>query len=366
MPDGVRPEDIARLRREIEHESRSSLELLLEGHDETGDANNDLGFLRYGARVNARVGPDTSLHLFVRRTPYSTQENVIEESGLSFGVGARSKPSERIEYRWELGGTRFSSDAWSVTGLLGVTLHPRDGLSYTLSAGRSNVEESMLSAVGLRPALGPFAGERVGPVADTRASAGLAWQPLGQLDLVAEAAAGVRSGSHVGSNGFVRLGGGPGWNAVTRGPDSAVSLVRLGAWIEYFAFADDRLGYGGASVVGVDGRPLPAAAIGGDGISPEPSPSNPGVGGYFSPANFLSAVARIELRGRPQPSFEYRVSGALGQQSFTGSEARRAAGLAATVTLNRQGRVSFPLSYAWDDYGPFKQQSFQARLVLLF
>jgi hypothetical protein len=153
---------------------------------------------------------------------------------------------------------------------------------------------------------------------------------------------------------------------VARSPESPLSLLRLGAWLEYFAFADDRLGYGGVSLIDSQGRPVSPEALGSDGISPEPSPTNPGVGGYFSPSSFFGALLRLEMRGRPSATVEYSLSGSLGTQSFTGSDRSRAAGIAASLTLNRGGRVSLPLAFHWDDYGPFTQYLFQARLVLLF
>ena len=111
---------------------------------------------------------------------------------------------------------------------------------------------------------------------------------------------------------------------------------------------------------------MPPEALGSDGISPTPSSTNPGVGGYFSPPRFFGALGRVEMRGRPSPSVEYSVSGSLGTQSFTGSERSSAKGIAASLTLNRAGRASVPISFRWDDYGPFTQYLFQVRLVLLF
>jgi hypothetical protein len=365
-PRPVTSEEIARLRAEIEHETRSSVELLFDQHGESGDVNNELSFLRYGVRFNVKRGSDTTFHLSVRRTPYAMQGDVIKESGLSFALGARSKRPEGSEYQWELGGTRFSNDTWDLTGLLSVTRQASDQLRYTVGASRSHVEDSMLSVAGLLPTVGPFAGERVGAVTDNRGTVGLAWQLPSQFDVVGEVALGARIGSQVGTNAFVRAGGGPGWNVVARDPENAVSFVRLGGWVEYFAFADDRLGYGGVSLIDRRGRPVPPEALGSDGIPPEPSPTNPGVGGYFSPARFVGALARLEMRGRPSPSVEYSLSGSLGTQSFTGSDRSRAAGVAASLTLNRGGRVSLPLAFHWDDYGPFTQHLFQARLVLLF
>ena len=365
-PEPVAPEEIAKLRREIEHETRSSVELLFDGYGEDGDVNNELSFLRYGARLNVRRGSGTTFHLSVRNTPYSMQDDVIQESGLSFALGARAKRSERVEYQWELGATRFSNDAWSVTGLLAVTVQANDTVRYTIGASRSNIEESMLSAAGLLPVEGPFAGDRVGTVTDNRATFGLSWQLAAQVDLVGEGALGARTGSHVGTNAFARAGGGPGWNAVARSPESPVSLVRLGAWLEYFTFADDRLGYGGASLIDSQGQPVLPEALGSDGISPEPSPENPGVGGYFSPSHFFGALVRLEMRGRPSDSVEYSLTGSLGTQSFAGSDQSSAAGVAASLTVNRGGRVSLPLAFRWDNYGPFTQYLFQARLVFLF
>ncbi len=365
-PRPVTPEEVAKLRREIEHETRSSLELLFDGHGEDGDVNNELSFLRYGARLNLKRGSGTTFHLSVRHTPYAMQDDVIRESGLSFALGAASKRSERVEYQWELAATRFSNDAWSVTGLASVSVQASDGFRYTIGASRSNVEESMLSAVGLLPVEGPFAGARVGTVTDNRATVALSWQLPSQLDVIGQAALGARTGSNVGTNAFARAGGGPGWNAVARSPESPVSLVRLGAWFEYFGFSDDRLGYGGASLIDSRGQPVPPEALGSDGIPPDPSSTNPGVGGYFSPASFFGALLRLEMRGRPSASVEYSLSGSLGTQSFTGSDRRGAAGVAASLTLNRGGRVSLPLAFHWDDYGPFTQYLFQARLVVLF
>lgn len=365
-PKPVTPEEIARLRSEIEHETRSSVEVLFDGHGESGDINNELTFLRYGVRLNLKHGSDATFHFSVRNTPYALQNDAIQESGLSFALGARSKRSERLEYQWELGGTHFSNEAWSVTGAVSVAVQASEKVRYTFGASRSNVEESMLSAVGLRPTEGPFAGDRVGPVTDNRATFALSWRLPAQLDVVGEAALGARTGSHVGTNAFGRAGGGPGWNAVARSPESPISLVRVGAWFEYFAFAEDRLGYGGVSLIDSQGRPVPPDALGSDGISPEPSSTNPGVGGYFSPSRFFGALARLEMRGRPSPSVEYSVSGSFGTQSFTGSNRSSAKGVAASLTLNRAGRVSVPISYRWDDYGPFTQYLFQVRLVLLF
>jgi hypothetical protein len=220
--------------------------------------------------------------------------------------------------------------------------------------------------VGLEPVVGPFAGERVGGVTDNRLSAGGTWQLATRLDLVAEGAVGVYTGSNVGSNFFKRLGGGPGWNAIARAPDEPLGLLRIGAWFEYFGFEEDRSGYGGASLVSSRNQNVPVAALGSDRIPPEPDPPQPGVGGYFSPERFTSVVGRVELRGRASPKLDYNVTAFLGTQSYTGAESSSAGGVNATLSLRLGERVSLPLSYTWDNYGPFQQQSLKARIAFLY
>ena len=219
-PGPSHPTRSRKLRREIEHETRSSLELLFDGHGEDGDVNNraELPSLRRAAQREARLrhdlpplGPADALHDAGRRDPRVRAE-------LRAGR-PRSNRSERVDYEWELGATRFSNDAWSVTGLVWVE---RAGQRQVpLHDGRQPFDRRGVHAVGrgLLPVEGPFAGDRVGSVTDNRrrsASRGgcrrsstssprRRWEPA--------------SGSNVGTNAFARAGGGPGWNAVARSPD---------------------------------------------------------------------------------------------------------------------------------------------------
>src|SRR5262249_6430674 len=267
-PKPVTPEEIQRLRREIERQTRSSLEALFDGHTENGDLNNELRYLRVGARLDLKRGSTRSFQITARYTSYTTQDDVVQESGASLVLGARNRPSDRLEYEWELGALHFSNETWNGTGRARVAVHASDSFRYSVGASRSLVEESMLSAVGLFPVVGPFAGSKVGAVTDNRLSGGLTWQFRSRFDLVAEAAAGVYSGSNVGSNFFKRAGGGPGWNAIARAPEEPVSFLRLGAWFEYFGFDEDRLGYGGASLLDARGQPVPLSEARSDRIPP--------------------------------------------------------------------------------------------------
>lgn len=365
-PKPVTSEEIERLRSEIEREARSSLEFLFDGHTETGGLNDKLSFLGLGVRLNLKRGSDTTLHAAARHTPYTTEGGVVEEWATSLSLGARTRRSERVQYEWEAGAVRFSNERWDAVGLLRVEVRSSERLRYSVGASRTLVEESMLSAVGLEPVLGPFAGERVGGVTDNRLGVGGTWQLPMRIDLVGEGAVGVYTGSNVGSNLFKRVGGGPGWNAIAKAPDEALSLLRVGAWFEYFGFDEDRFGYGGASLVSARNRQVPLSALGSDGIPPDPAPPHPGVGGYFSPERFTSVVGRVELRGRPSPDIDYSLTAFLGTQSYTGADRSSAGGVAAVVTLRAGERIVLPISYAWDNYGPFQQQALKARIGILF
>ncbi len=365
-PRPVTPEEIERLRREIERETRSSLELLFDGHTENGGLNDKLSYLHMGARLNLKRGSATTLHLTALYTPYTTSESVVQESGTGVSLGVSSRASERLDYEWELGALYLSDKTWNGTGRVKVAVRPSEAFRYSVGVSRSIVEQSMLSTVGLHPVLGPFAGSRVGAVTDNRLSAGGTWPLPLRFDIVAEGALGVYTGSHVGTNFFQRLGGGPAWNAIARAPDEPVSLLRLGVWFEYFGFAEDRLGYGGASLLDANGQPVPLSELGSDGIPPDPDPPHPGVGGYFSPHRFTSTVVRVELRGRGGPGVDYSLTAFLGGQTYTGSDRRAAGGVAAALTLRAGGRFSVPFTYSFDNYGPFTQQTLQARLVLHF
>lgn len=368
-PDRDRPvsrREIEALRREISEETRSSLTLRFDVHEETGDLNNELGFLRFGARFDLKWRPSTTVSLGARRTPYRTQDDAFRSTGTEVTLGLRRRDSPRREWQVEGAVARFGGRDWSVTGLAAATFHPSEALRWSVGLERTNVEESLLSVAGLRPLRGPFAGARVGGVYDNRLASSASYRLPARFDVYGEAAVGSRAGSEVERNVFVKAGGGLGYAALARAEDRPLSFLRVSLAVDYFGFDEDRLGYGGASLLDARYRPVPPEALGSDGISPVPSEGNPGVGGYFSPQSFVSRGFRVEARGRPKPKIDYGASVFLGRQSFTGVSPRRTVGVAASVRLRLSESLSLPVAYAWDDVGPFAQQSLVARLVMLF
>jgi hypothetical protein len=97
-----------------------------------------------------------------------------------------------------------------------------------------------------------------------------------------------------------------------------------------------------------------------------PAAGRPGVGGYFSPRNFVSGVFRGEAQGGSESTVSYRVTGFFGSQAFTGTSRHLANGFSGTVTFALTDRFSVPVTFMADNYGPFTQQSLYARLVVRF
>ena len=362
----VSSNEIEELKRQISDETQSNVEVLSEYHTETGDLNNRLDFWRFGARLNYKASSGTLFYFGGLHTPYRTRDSVVDAWGTNFTAGVKGKLSESVSTQIEVGGTRFSTNTTTINamGSLNFRASERSGLYVT--ASRSNVEESMLSAVGFRPVSGPFAGELVGRVMDNRFVVGGQTRLIGNLDLFGEGGAGIREGSNVASNFFKLASGGVGYNVFAASEEEPVSLFRVSYSANYYGFEENRLGFGGASLVTRTGRPIAPALLGSDGISPLPGATQAGIGGYFSPEHYLSNVIRADLQGRPNQGLRYRISGFVGGQNYTGSTNRLVSGFSANLTLRLNDTFSLPVGYLVDNFGPFTQQSAYVRLAVKF
>lgn len=362
----VSSQEIDQLKRQISDATQSNLELITDYHTESGDLNNRLDFWRFGARLNYRRSSGTLLYFSGIHTPYMTRDRVVDAWGSNFTAGVKAKLTEQIGTQIEVGGTRFSTNTTTINAMGSLSFHPSEHSSLYVTGSRSNVEESMLSAVGFRPATGPFAGQLVGRVMDNRVVFGGQSRLIGNLDLFGEVGAGNREGSNVDSNFFKVAGGGLGYNLMARSEHEPLSLLRVSYSLNYFGFDEDRLGFGGASLLARTGSRIDLALLGSDGIPPAPSSSRPGIGGYFSPQRYLSNIVRLDLQGCPDRNVDYRLSGFVGGQNYTGSSTRQASGFSANVTFRLSERFSLPVAYLVDNFGPFTQQSAFVRLVVKF
>jgi hypothetical protein len=360
----VSPREIDELRKKIEAETRSTLEVLLGAYRENGDLNNRLDLLRYGARLELKLRSGRTASIVAMRSEYATPEKLLQAQGTRVAVGLRSAPAEKVGRQVEVGLTRFSTGSTTVEGLASAAVRPVAAARLSLDASRTSVEESLLSATGVRPLLGPFAGALVGRVMENRAGLSGDWRLPHRLDLFGEGSIGNRQGPNVPSNFFKRALGGVGFNAITADEKRRLSFLRASASVFYFGFSDDRLGYGGASLLDRAYEPVPVDRLGSDRIPPVASDLGPAVGGYFSPRRFVSATGRIDARGRLAPSVDYNAYVFLGRQSYTGVEPRLAAGARGQLVLRLGGRLSAPLTVAWEDFGPFTRYHALASLMV--
>lgn len=358
----VTSQDIDALKQEISDSSTSSVEGIFNYHHETGDLNNRLDLLRYGGQVNYRVQGGTVLYVRGTGTSFLTTGRVFDEQGFNLTGGIRTSLSDAVDLQFEGGGSRFSNGGTTVNAMGTVRYKIEGGSELHFTGSRTNVEESLLSAAGVQPGTGPFANQIVGEVMDNRFVGGGVLKITHWLDLFGEGGGGQRTGQHIESNAFRVADGGAGVNVVSAPADSQVSLLRFSYNMDYLAFDKNLLGYGGASLLGPGG--LPVAVIGGDGVSPLATPGNPGLGGYFSPPDFLSQVGRVEVQGKASPGVDYHFSGFAGYQDFTGATNHKAAGVFGSVTLRLNDRFSLPITYVLDNFGPFVQQTLFVRLAV--
>jgi hypothetical protein len=333
----VRQQEIDRLKRQIDEDTLSGVEVITDYHTETGDVNNRLDWLRYGGKLNLKFGSSSVFQFTGTRTNYMPITDSFAQQGTNFTAGVRSSLSEYLDAHFEAGATRFSTDTTTINALASLTYNPSDKGRVYVTASRNNVEESLLSTTGVRPVGGPFAGQLVGRVMENRFVAGTSLRLDRGIDIFAEGGAGTRAGSNVPSNFFKTMGGGVGYGILSRSDDQPLSLVRAAYELNYFGFDDNRSGFAGAVV-----------------------------GGYFSPNNFVSNVARVEAKGAYGANLSYSASAFLGSQNYTGSPARLAKGLSGTVTMALTERVSLPVTYVIDNFGPFRQQTLLARLAVKF
>ena len=362
----VTPEEIERLKRQITEDTRSSIEALGEGHYESGDLNERLYFFRVGAGLNYKWRPSTRFYVNLVETRYLTQDADYNGWGTNLTFGLASALTDSLRIKAELGATYFSSmGTANVNGLASVSYSPTDPLTLYATASRTYVEESLLSTTGLRPRTGPFAHDLVGQVMETKGVAGATFKlPLG-FDVSAEGGGGVRDGHHVGVNPFGQARGIAGYNVISGPSEKPVSYLRLSYQLNYFGFADDRSGFGGASMLTADGQhTIRPEFLGSDGISPHPTANNPGVGGYFSPSYFVSNLLRVDMAGRLIEPLTYRVSVFGGIQNYTNTATQGAFGFSALAEYALNNRVSIPASIVFDNLGPFNQLTFLVRLVI--
>jgi hypothetical protein len=187
-------------------------------------------------------------------TSYLTVGDVLNEQGFDGTGGIRVSLSGAVEFQAEAGGTHFSTDSATVNASGTIRYKTSGGSALYATFSRSNVEESMLSTAGIRPSFGPFAGQLVGQVMDSRGVGGGLLRLTRRLAVSAEGGGGVRTGQNIDSNDFRRASAGAGLNIIAGPDESSLSLLRVCYGPEYFAFDENLFGFGGAVLTNSHGR----------------------------------------------------------------------------------------------------------------
>lgn len=351
----VTSREIEQLRRELSRETRTSVEGIFEYHTETGDINNRLDYLRYGAGVNYRINPSAKFHFRGAFTEYTPLGDLREHGG-NATVGLSTTLSEAAVVRAEVGATRFSTDASTVNAMGSFEYAPSANGSFFFRASRTNVEETLVSTTGVRPQQGPRSQELIGLVMDNRVAAGGRAVLLDRWDVFVEGGVGTRTGRNIESNPLRRATGGLGYSLIASPPEETVSLLRASYAVDYFGFSKDLFGFEGVSRTG-------GLMPGSDSGPVTWAPGRRGTGGYFSPARFISHTGRIEAKGQASRWFEYSLSGFAGAQEYTGTRQGAVYGATGTGVFHLNDRFSLPVSYLYDNIGPFRQQTLLVRLV---
>src|SRR6266699_1870241 len=89
----VTQQEIDRLKRQIDQDTRSSVEAIMDYQTESGDLNNRLDFFRYGGRLNLKLGSSAAFQFRGTRTDYLPIGNVFRQQGTNITAGFQTKLS---------------------------------------------------------------------------------------------------------------------------------------------------------------------------------------------------------------------------------------------------------------------------------
>ncbi|MFQ5719504.1 MAG: tetratricopeptide repeat protein [Acidobacteriota bacterium] len=180
----------------------------------------------------------------------------------------------------------FEEADGETTGDIALKFSPADRISIRVSASRSLLTDSRLAAAGER-----IGGVFYGPVVRDEISVGFSLRPARRWDTFVRLATGNHDGDNVADNDRDAIYGGFG-----RTFRPGRHQLRLGYDLTWLSYDLDLSGF-------------PPSDLGGDGIT------TPGVGGYFSPDDFLNQMGRIDVVWNLSGRFHVMYGGGAGRQS---------------------------------------------------
>ncbi len=294
---------------------RPAVQSVYTGHTEAGTVDEKLKFNRVSNQVTLYLSADTALNLTYEPTFYESGGDIESETRNLFGAGFTRQWTDRLRTSVWAGVADYSNGGGNpLFTNISLALRPNDAWQPTLRFDRYGVEESVLSASGLRPVVGVFANQLVGRVIRNEWTLQNVFRLPHQWVAQLNTAIGFDNGEQIEDNSFYKVEYQLGRSFLQRLTPTGSSRWYGNLEGKYWHFEDDRLNNGGAFLV-VKPFGLP---LGIDGVSPIPSATNPGTGGYFSPDHYWFNALRLGNRGQVwNQRLTYDLSAFLGYQDIS-------------------------------------------------
>lgn len=370
------PQDNAQeLRKEILMQIKPAVEPFFDLYHMSGNANAGKYF-KMGGNGYYYVKPNVRLIGTAATVEYRNVTDIVGTRGTILTGGVEGRLNDHLGFHGSAGYEFFSNDVDQNIVLAKALLkwYPNDVVSWTGGYIRSLDEiDSYMSAAGVVPTTGPFAGQLVGRIIDNKFVSDFAFKLPHKFYAYGGFHLGYKYGSNSPPNTYSEIPAGFG-KVIYSGKESRpVNQILLGYDCYYTAYSVDRSGFGGANLL--------YNPIGSDGGDPEPTPGVPGVGGYFSPTFFLANKFPITIKGTfRETKLKYVLSAFWGLQTIQGAigllgnssmapgtiSSYQYFGYSAGLRYNEKGRVSLALDYIFNNYMTVAQHLFKASLLVRF
>lgn len=368
-------ENAKTLRAEIKMQIRPALEPFFDLYHMSGNANAGKYF-KMGGNGYYYIRPNIRLTGNASTVEYRNVTDLLGTRGTIVMGGAEGKLTDHLGFQGSAG-YEFFDNYYADSIILARALlkwYPNDVVTWTGGYIRSLDEiDSYMSAAGVVPTTGPFAGQLVGRIIDNKFVSDFAFKLPYKFYAYGGFRLGYKYGSNSPPNTYSEIPAGFGKVFYSGKETNAINQILLGYDCYYTAYGVDRSGFGGANLL--------YSPVGSDGQNPEPTPGAAGVGGYFSPTFFLANKFPITIKGSfKETKLKYAISAFWGLQTIQGQigllglsnltpgtiVSYQYFGYSAGLRYNEKGRVSLALDYIFNNYMTVAQHLFKVSLLFRF
>ncbi len=289
-------------------------------------------------------------------TPYYSGSGTSSRNALAnyYSVGFEGRPYRNLATDNEFGLKFFNTGDGLIEAKSLWDIHVNDTVKLHFGYERFNIEETLLSTAGIKPATGPFAGMLVGQAVNNKFKLfgytlrfPYDWFSYGSYSL------GNISGINIADNSYSEGVIGLGKVLYTRPEGRLLDLIMPEYTFYYTGYDKNLLGFGGAS--------LNSNPVGSSGISPFTSPL---VGGYFSPEYLISNQIALHLRGTIKKlNTKYYLIGFTGLQNVANNSMDITWGARIKLTYNEEGPFGLAISYGIQDYDVIMKHYIMAQVL---